>query len=183
MRTWMRGQISGLVMVVLAVAGSMSPAAGSSAGNPPAATANPYQCEGEFYSSKVNGKYSVVAYDYKPNAYNKNTIHIGSHSSSSLYGVGDMVLYTINFTRAYNGAKLQVRYSDAVAGNIIAVYLDYTLCGTFTTLNTGGWNSFAWHSTIIPLGNIGAGTHVVSFLVSKGGSYGMNLDAFKITGQ
>ncbi len=183
MSTEIRARILGLAFVVFALAGFLSPAAASSVGNPPAATNNPYQCEGEFYTSKTNGKYSTIAYDYKPNASKKNTVHIGSNSSNPYYGVGDMVLYTINFARSYNAAVLQVRYADGVAGNIIAVYLDYKLCGTFTTANTGGWNSFVWHPTIIPLGVINPGTHVVSFLVSKGGSYGMNLDVFKITGQ
>ncbi len=183
MKTGMKSGVLGLVFGVLAAMGFLSPAAASTVGNPSAATNNPYLCEGEFYSTKVNGKYSTIGYDYKPNASKLNTVHIGSNSSSINYGVGDLVLYTINFTRSYNSAQLQVRYADAVAGNIVAVYIDYALCGTFTTANTGGWNSFVWHPTVIPLGNIGPGSHAISFLVSKGGSYGMNLDVFKITGQ
>jgi hypothetical protein len=175
-------QILGLAFVMLVSTGSWNPAAASPAGNPPAASANPYLCEGEFYSQKLNGTYSTPAYDYKPSASNKNTIHIGSNSSSIRYGVGDTVLYAINFTRVYNVAKLQIRYADAVPGNTINVYLDGALRGTITTQNTGGWGSFVWHPTIVSLGNIGMGTHVVSFMVTAGGSYGMSLDMFKITG-
>jgi hypothetical protein len=175
-------RVLGLTFVMFVSTGSWNPAAASPAGNPPAATANPYLCEGEFYSQKLNGTYSVPSYDYKPSASNKNTIHIGSNSSNIRYGVGDTVLYAINFTRAYNAAQLQIRYADAVAGNTINVYLDGAFRGTITTQNTGGWSSFAWHPTIIALGNIGTGTHVVSFMVTKGGSYGMSLDVFKITG-
>ena len=176
------GRVFGLGFVVLMLAGVWDWAAASTAGNPPAATVNPYLCEGEFYSQKLNGAYSVPAYDYKPSASNKNTIHIGSNSSNSRYGIGDTVLYAINFTRAYNSAQLQIRCADAVAGNIINVYVDGNLRGTITTQGTGSWGSFVWHPTIVPLGNISTGTHVVSFLVTKGGSYGMNLDIFKITG-
>jgi hypothetical protein len=168
--------------VMLMSTGSWNPASASTAGKPPAASVNPYTCEGEFYSEKLNGTYSAIAYDYKPSASNKNTVHIGSNSSNIRYGVGDTVLYAINFTRAYNGAQLQIRYADAVPGNIINVYLDGALRGTITTQNTGGWSRFAWHPTLIALGNIGTGTHVVSFMVTKGGSYGMSLDMFKITG-
>jgi hypothetical protein len=175
-------RVLGLGFVMLVSTGSWNPAAASPAGNPPAATANPYLCEGEFYSQKLNGTYSTPAYDYKPSASNKNTIHIGSNSSSIRYGVGDTVLYAINFARAYNVAQLQIRYADAVPGNIINVYVDGALRGTITTQNTGGWGSFVWHPTIISLGNIATGTHVVSFMVTQGGSYGMNLDMFKITG-
>ena len=171
-------RVLGLVLVMLA---AMNPADASTAGNPPAASTNPYQCEGEYYSQKLNGTYSTISYDYKPSASKLNTVHIGSNSSSSRYGIGDTVLYAINFTRAYNVAKLQIRYADAVAGNIVDVYVDGVWRGTITTQNTGGWGSFVWHPTIVSLGNISAGTHVVSFLVTKGGSYGMNLDIFKIT--
>ena len=159
-----------------------STAFASPAGNPPAASSNPYSCEGEFYTSKINGRYSVPAYDYKPSASNKNTIHMGSSSSSIHYGVGDSVLYSIKFTRAYNAAQLQIRYADAVPGNVVQVYLDGVLRGAITTQNTGGWGSFVWHPTVIQLGNIGTGTHTVQFTVTTGGSYGMNLDVFKITG-
>ena len=174
-------RVLGLAFVMLVATGSWNPATASTAGKPPAASANPYLCEGEFFSQKLAGAYSTPAYDYKPSASNKNTIHIGSNSSNIRYGVGDTVLYAINFTRAYNVAQLQIRYADAVPGNIINVYIDGALRGTITTQNTGSWGSFAWHPTIISLGNIGAGTHVVSFMVTKGGSYGMSLDMFKIT--
>lgn len=155
----------------------------STAGNPPAAMANPYLCEGEFYSSKVNGRYSTVGYDYKPNASNKNTVHIGSYSSNINYGLGESILYAINVGRPYYNAQLQIKYADAVAGNVIQVYMDNTLYGTITTQATGGWGSFVWHPTVIPLGNLGTGLHIVSFLVTRGGSYGMNIDLFRITGQ
>ena len=175
-------RVLGLAFVVIVSTGSWNPAVASPAGNPPAATANPYLCEGEFYSQKLNGTYSTPAYDYKPTASNQNTIHIGSNSANIHYGVGDTVLYAINFSRGYTAAQLQIRYAAAAPGNIINVYLDGAFRGTITTQNTGGWGSFAWHPTIIALGNIGTGTHVVSFMVTTGGSYGMNLDVFKITG-
>lgn len=174
-------RVLGLALGMLAAMVVWNAAEASTVGNPPAASANPYQCEGEYYSQKLNGAYSTVAYDYKPSASKLNTVHIGSHSSNSRYGIGDTVLYAINFTRAYNVAQLQIRYADAVAGNIINVYVDGTLRGTITTQNTGGWGNFVWHPTIVSLGNISAGTHVVSFMVTKGGSYGMNLDIFKVT--
>lgn len=175
-------RVLGLVFVMWVSAGLWNQAMASSAGNPPATTANPYLCEGEFFSQKLNGSYSVPSYDYKPSASNKNTIHMGSNSSNIRYGIGDTILYAINFTRAYNSAQLQIRYADAVPGNVINVYLDGTLRGTITTQNTGSWGGFVWHPTIVALGNIGAGAHVVSFMVTRGGSYGMNLDIFKITG-
>jgi hypothetical protein len=176
-------RVLGSAFVMTMAMGLLNQAAASTAGNPPAATVNPYLCEGEFYSSKINGRYSTVGYDYKPSASNKNSAHIASYSSNINYGLGESVLYAINVLRPYYGAQLQIRYADAVPGNVIQVYLDNVLRGTITTQNTGGWGAFVWHSTLIPLGNIGTGTHVVSFLVTKGGSYGMNLDMFKITGQ
>lgn len=174
LRAWGLGSL-------MAVA-AWAPAWASTAGNPPAATATPYNCEGEFWSSKVNGKYSTIGYDYKPSASNKNTAHLGSYSSNINYGYGDSVLYSINFTRVFNSAQLQVRYADAVAGNILEVYFDGVLRGTITTANTGGWGTFVWYPTAFSLGNIGTGTHTVQFKVTRGGGYGMNLDVFKITG-
>ena len=154
----------------------------STAGNPPVASVSPYYCEGEYYSTKVNGRFSTISYDYKPKASRLNTVHIGSNSSNVNYGVGDTVNYSINFTKSFVNATLQIRYSDDVAGNQINVYFDNVLKGTLTTARSGGWNVFVWHPTLISIGEIGPGSHVVKFQVIKGGSYGMDLDQFVLRG-
>lgn len=152
----------------------------STLGLPGTASTKPYYCEGERYTTKINGRYSTISYDYKPAASNLCTVHFGSNSSNIYYGVGDTVTYSIPFSIVFMDARLQIRFSDDVAGNIVNVYLDNVYKGSFTTYDTGTWNSFAWHTTTIGLGTIGAGTHTLKFYVNKGGSYGFNLDQIKI---
>jgi hypothetical protein len=160
---------------------SSSPDGRSGAGNPPTASSSPYYCEGEFYSSSINGNRNYINYDFKPSASNGNTVHLGSCSGYYQTGIGDTVVYNINFTKSFNNATLQVKYADDAPSNGLSVYFDNAYIGSFTTVRTGGWGSFVWHPTVFNLGNISVGIHYVKICVTYGGNYGMNLDQFKIT--
>jgi hypothetical protein len=89
------------------------------------------------------------------------------------------VTYRVNLHREYHNAKLNLRYSDDVAGNVISVYVDDVYKGEFTTVDSGGWETFTWSPDVL-LGAATAGDHTVK-LISPGGTYGVNLDIMKVS--
>ncbi len=137
-----------------------------------------YYREAEEYNNATGGG-SIRIEDHNE-AWRRKTVHCGSDSDNPSDGIGDEFVY--NFTIDWGGdnVKFKIRYSDDVAGNNIEVYLDNVLKGTFVTDNTGGWNDFEWDSEIIDLGPVSSGAHTIKLRVATGGSYGVNLDVFKI---
>jgi len=79
----------------------------------------------------------------------------------------------------------KIRYSDDVAGNKIDVYLDNIKKGSFITDKFGDWESFEWDDESIDLGKITSGYHTVKLKIAEdgGGTWGVNLDVFKIYSQ
>jgi uncharacterized repeat protein (TIGR01451 family) len=69
-----------------------------------------------------------------------------------------------------------------VAGNVIDVYLDGVREGSFTTDKFGGWDDFEWDDERVNLGAVTSGVHTVTLRVAEGGggSWGVNLDVFRI---
>jgi hypothetical protein len=74
----------------------------------------------------------------------------------------------------------QARYSDAAPGNVIDVYLDGVKKGSFTTDKCGGWEDFCWDTEKVNLGMITPGVHTITLKVAEGGSWGVNLDVFRL---
>ncbi|WP_417911093.1 glucoamylase family protein [Candidatus Electronema sp. PJ] len=132
-----------------------------------------YPREAETYQSKSGGRE-----EYQSNASAGKVLHLGGDSGNTSDGQGDEAIYNINVDWTSSDAVFKVRYSDDVAGNVIEVYLDNALKGTFTTEDTGTWNDFAWDSELIKLGPMKAGAHTIKLRVATGGSWGVNLDAF-----
>ncbi len=137
-----------------------------------------YAREAEIYHT-ANGS---VREENFSNASAGTSLHIGSDVEEPSAGIGDEVVYNINVDHTSNDVILKIRYSDDVAGNVIEVFLDDMLKGTFTTDDTGLWDDFAWDSELIDLGSIGAGTHTIKLRVATGGSWGVHLDAFVLYG-
>jgi hypothetical protein len=116
-------------------------------------------------------------------AWNTKTLQIGSTA-------GNLAIYRITPTCASNIAMaFGVRYSDDVAGNKIDVYLDGTKKGSFSTdefctacPGNTGWEYFDWDDERINLGVVTSGAHTLTLQVAEdgGGSWGVNLDAFKL---
>jgi hypothetical protein len=129
---------------------------------------NDLDLEAEHFYSQTGG-----AIDYKSNASNGATLGGGWGQTAGNEAVYTTYLYNSNVL------VLKVLYSDDVAGNVISAYIDDTLVGSFTTVSTGGWNTFAW-SDAINAGAITQGTHTIR-LTSSGGSYGVNLDIISLT--
>lgn len=119
--------------------------------------------EAEDFTSKQGG-----TIDYKTNASNTKTIGGGWGRLQSDYAVYSVFLYeSPNMT-------FKMRYSDDVPSNIVDIYLDGELKGAFSSEGTNGWNSFK-DTDIVDLGAVSTGDHELK-LVSRGGSYGINLD-------
>ncbi len=137
-----------------------------------------YYREAEDYNSTSGG--SSIRKEGHSLAWSRHTLHYGSDSEDPADGVGDESVYDINLDWGSDNAKFAIRYSDDVAGNVIELYLNDALKGTFTTDDTGGWNDFAWDSEIINLGSVNAGPHTIKLRVATGGSWGVNLDVFKV---
>lgn len=140
-----------------------------------------YPREAEIYHSASGG--SSMRVESHSNASAGTTLHLGSDAEDPSDGVGDEVTYNINVAWASDDVVFKVRYSDDVAGNVIEVYLDDVLKGTFTTDETGTWEDFTWDSELIDLESISAGTHSIKLRVATGGSWGVNLDAFVLVGE
>ena len=120
-----------------------------------------------------------IAVEFHPTAWNKQTLQIGPHP-------GNSVTYTVTF-EGKSKWLFKVRYSDDVPGNKIDVYLDGVKKGSFTTDNFGrgcpsGWEYFDWDDEVIDLGIVAPGVHTITLRIAEdgGGTWGVNLDVFKL---
>ena len=52
--------------------------------------------------------------------------------------------------------------------------------GRLKTVDTGTWNSFKWHPTLINLGTISPGLHTIEIRLGSDGNYGASPDVFEI---
>jgi hypothetical protein len=75
----------------------------------------------------------------------------------------------------------EIRYSDDVGGNDIALFLDGRRKGSFSTQTTGGWDAFAYTCQRVDLGELTAAQHSLEVRMIRGGSYGSILDLLHIT--
>lgn len=122
-----------------------------------------------------------IAVEYHPTAWSTHTLQMGSDP-------GNSATYSVTVTcEVESDWFLKVRYSDDVPGNRIEVYLDGFKQGSFTTDKfgvgcPGGWEYFDWDDEIINLGIIAPGVHTVTLRIAEdgGGTWGANLDAFKL---
>lgn len=134
--------------------------------------------EAEQYTA-VSG--NGIAVEYHPTAWNSHTLQLGSHA-------GNAASYRITVDYGDKGKLLfKVRYSDDVPGNKIDVYLDGVRKGGLRTdkFGTGcpnGWEYFDWDDEVLDLGVVAAGVHTLTLQIAEdgGGSWGVNLDAFKL---
>jgi hypothetical protein len=113
--------------------------------------------------------------EYHSDAIGDSTLQITQTNS----GNSNELTYQIKLHQSYTHSKISIRYSDDVPGNIIQVYIDNVYQGEFTTVNTGGWDTFIWDKSI-SAGGVVSGTHQIK-LICSGGSYGVNLDVIKIS--
>lgn len=141
-----------------------------------------YSRECEDYNSKTwggTGTEGQVRVESHSQASNGLTLHLGPDwSPDDSYGVNDQAVYSASLGN-YNNAAITVSYSDDVPGNILKIYLDNVEKWQFKTFYTGGWEHFK-RTNQIPLGPISAGLHTIKFILTTGGSYGVNLDCFTI---
>lgn len=130
--------------------------------------------EAEKYDSKVNVRRRSVYVDYKSRASNGKSLHMSYR--------GDLAKYKINFTTTFRNATFRLRYADDRAYNYIDIYIDGVKKGRLKTVDTGTWNSFKWHPTLINLGTITPGVHEIKIRLATSGSYGASPDVFEIRG-
>ncbi|MCS6844452.1 MAG: hypothetical protein NZ528_09070 [Caldilineales bacterium] len=121
-----------------------------------------------------------IAVEHHPTAWGARTLQIGSQpGNSATYRV---VVPCPGPARMY----FKVRYADDVPGNHLEVYLDGSLKGSFRTDKFGavcsGWDHYDWDAEIVDLGLVAPGTHTLTLRVAVdgGGTWGVNLDAFKL---
>ena len=135
--------------------------------------------EAEFFTQRSN-EGSENDDQNQDTASNDNAIHLGSNDN-------EWFSYDMFLTKNYYSARLKLRYSDDLAGNVVNVSVNDVSKGSFTTADTGSWENYVWHPTTIYLGNLNANRDdltadiwKVKFNVTTGGSYGFHLDCFEI---
>ena len=134
-------------------------------------------CEAENYSDSLG----LIRTEEKPNASNKKCVHIGPDSNDENEGIGSALIYNFSLEADFSMGVFEVWYSDDVGGNIIHVYLDDKKKGCFRTETTGGWNDFQLDRQKMNLDRLCKGSHALKLEMTKGGSWGVLLDYFKIT--
>ncbi|MGA1867477.1 MAG: glucoamylase family protein [bacterium] len=132
--------------------------------------------------------YYHEAEDYE--AISGNGINIEDHSSAwsgKTVQIGEdpdnSVTYNIDLQcEGTTNLFFEIRYSDDVAGNKIDVYIDEVKKGSFITDKFGGWEDFSWDDERISVGSLPPGAHTVKLKIATdgGGSWGANLDAFRL---
>ncbi|MFH0982706.1 MAG: glucoamylase family protein [Planctomycetota bacterium] len=111
--------------------------------------------------------------EYHPEASGNYTFQLG-------YLAGNNVTYVVkNFWEAGRNYRLEMNYSEDVAGNIVAVEWDGVEIGRFTTQDSGGWLYFIT-SPSFAIGPVGTGEHTLYIVNTNGGTYGVNLDVIRI---
>ncbi len=136
-----------------------------------------YYREAETYNSVsgITDTFSLIVETHSK-AWGQKTLQIGPYE-------GNSASYVFHATD-YGGDSVffQARYSDDVRGNVIDVYLDGVKRDHFTTDRFGGWDDFGWDDEVIHLGIITPGVHTLTMQVAEGGggSFGVNLDVFRI---
>ena len=120
-----------------------------------------------------------IAVEYHPTAWSTHTLQIGPYP-------GNFAVYSVTVT-CDSTWLFKVRYSDDVPGNKVEVYLDGVKKGSFTTDKfgtgcPGGWEYFDWDDEVINLGIIAPGVHTITLRIAEdgGGTWGVNLDVFKL---
>jgi len=108
------------------------------------------------------------------------SMHFGSNAEAETEGVGDSATWRFEIPRDLALGVLEVTYSDEVAGNVADVFWDSAKRGRIYTEATGGWNAFARNPIEIVLGPLAAGTHQLRIAVVTGGSFGLELDRFRL---
>ncbi|MGB2990081.1 MAG: hypothetical protein WBC98_08995 [Candidatus Zixiibacteriota bacterium] len=135
-------------------------------------------CEAEDYDDTVG----EVRVEEKPNASCNKCVHLGPDSDVESEGIGDALIYNLSLEADFSMGVFEVWYSDDVGGNIIHVHLDDQKKGCFRTETTGGWNDFELDRQKMNLDRLSKGSHTLKMEMTKGGSWGVLLDYFKITG-
>jgi hypothetical protein len=137
-----------------------------------------YYREAETYNSVsgITDTFSLIVETHSK-AWGQKTLQIGPYE-------GNSASYVFHDTDYGGGGSVffQARYSDDVPGNVIDVYLDGVKRDHFTTDRFGGWDDFGWDDEIVNVGAITPGVHTLTLQVAEGGggSFGVNLDVFKI---
>ena len=139
-----------------------------------------YYVEAENFNSTtgITGTNSLVVENHAA-AWSLKTLQIGPY-------VGNAATYTVRVgSNPVRGAFFQARYSDNVPGNVLDVYVNGTRKGSFDTQYSGNWDMFIWDNEHVGLGLATPGTHAITLRIADGGggSYGVNLDVFRVVTQ
>ena len=111
--------------------------------------------------------------EYHPEASSNYTLQLGTTA-------GNYVTYSVkNFWEAGRNYRLEMRYSEDVPGNIVAVEWDGVEIGRFTTQDSGNWTTFIT-SPSLAIGPVGPGEHTLRIVNTNGGTYGVNLDVIRV---
>jgi|LGOV01.1.fsa_nt_gb hypothetical protein len=132
-------------------------------------------------AENYNEKTGQIREEEKSNASNNKCVHIGPDSDIESEGLGDALIFNFTLERDFSMGVFEIYYSDDVGGNIIHVYLDNKKEGSFRTETTGGWNNFELDSQKINLGPLNKASYTLKLKMTKGGSWGVLIDYFKIT--
>jgi len=132
-------------------------------------------------AENYNDKIGQIRVEEKPNASNNKCVHIGPDSDVENEGIGDELIFNFSLEHDFSMGVFEIYCSDDVGGNIIHVYLDEKNEGSFRTATTGGWNNFELDCQKINLGRLNKASHTIKLEMTKGGSWGVLIDYFKIT--
>ena len=129
---------------------------------------------------KFNQGSGLYRIEEKPHASEVKCVHFGPDTNDVNEGIGSSLSYNVDMEDDFSNAVLEMNYSEDAGGNIINVYCDGIDIGCFRTQSSGGWDSFILENQKISLGNLKKGKHLIEFEMTKGGSWGVILDCFKI---
>lgn len=121
-----------------------------------------------------------IAVEHHPTAWGTRTLQIGPRP-------GNAAAYRVTVPCAGpTRLRFKVRYADDVPGNRLEVYLDGAWKGSFRTDKFGaacsGWEHYDWDAETVDLGVVAPGVHTLTLQVAAdgGGTWGVNLDVFKL---
>lgn len=123
----------------------------------------------------------LIRLEESQNASQNTCVHIGPDSDVESEGIGQNLYFEFDLPVCFPMGIFEICYSDDVGGNIIHVFLDDKKKGSFRTESTGGWHNFVIDWQKINLGYLDEGSHTIKLEITKGGSWGVHLDYFKVT--
>lgn len=147
------------------------------------------QLDGSRFSwsaSRLMSHSSGARLEEKSSSVSDTVVHVGPDTNEEKDGIGDVLSYKIRScydNREGKTYSFEAIYSDDVGGNGFDVLMDEKLIGSFETETTGGWDSFTGTGSISGPGLdvLEDGEHTLQLIMTRGGSWGVIFDYFKMS--